>query len=156
MAGAGYTTNTLDLDFNKLESLLQDRMDGSTEVKLDSGMMFNRVEYNDFNLSVGYAYTWVLAKNFIFCASGQAALAYKTSYGKTVDEANGFSFGKVNLDGIGRFALVYNNTRWYAGTSAVLRTNNYRTSRFTANNIYGTFNAYVGYNFLLRKRYKKK
>ena len=153
MAGAGYTRNTLDLDFSKLESLLQD---GSTEVELDSGMMFNRVEYNDFSLSVGYAYTWVLARNLIFCASGQAALGYKTSYGKTVDEANGFSFGKVNIDGIGRFALVYNNTRWYAGASAILRTNNYHTSRFAASNIYGTFNAYVGYNFLLRKRYKKK
>lgn len=156
LAGAGYTRNTLDLDFGRLETLLQSRVGGDTEVRLDSGMMFNRVEYNDFNLSVGYAYTWVLARDLIFCASGQGALAYKTSYGRTADEANGFSFGKVNLDGIGRFALVYNNTRWYAGMSAVVRTNNYRTSRFTASNIYGTFNAYVGYNFLLRKRYRKK
>ena len=156
MAGAGYTKNTLDLDFNKLESLLQSQTDKNTEIKLDSGMMFNFIEYNDFNLSVGYAYTWVLLKNLIFCASGQAALAYKSSYGKMVDETDGFSFGKVNLDGIGRFALVYNNTRWYAGASAVLRTNNYHTSRFTASNIYGTFNIYAGYNFILRKRYKKK
>ena len=156
MAGAGYTRNTLDLDFNKLESLLQDRMEGNAEVKLDSGMMFNRVEYNDFNLSLGYAYTWVLVKNLIFCASAQAALGYKTSNGKTLGEPDGFSFGKVNLDGIGRFALVYNNTRWYAGASAILRTNNYRAPRFTASNIYGTFNTYVGYNFMLRKRYKKK
>ena len=155
-AGAGYTKNTLDLDFNKLEALLKSRADDANEMKLDSGMMFNRIEYNDFNVSVGYAHTWVLLKNLIFCASGQAALAYKTSYGKTVDEADGFSFGKVNLDGIGRFALVYNDTRWYAGASAVLRTNNYHTSRFTASNIYGTFSAYVGYNFILRKRYRNK
>lgn len=155
MAGAGYTKNTLDLDFNKLETLLQERADDGTEVKLDSGMMFNRVEYNDFNLSVGYAYTWVVARHLIFCASAQAAVAYKTSYGRTLDETKGFSFGKVNLDGIGRFALVYNNTRWYAGMSAVMRTNNYHTSRFTASNIYGTFNAYVGYNFVLRKRFRK-
>lgn len=156
MAGAGYTQNTLDLDFYKLKALLQNRADNNTEVKLDSGMMFNRVKYNDFNLSVGYAYTWVLVKNLIFCASAQAALGYKTSNGKTLDEVSGFSFSKVNLDGIGRFALVYNNTRWYAGANAILRTNNYRAPRFTASNIYGTFNTYVGYNFMLRKRYKKK
>ena len=156
LAGTGFTKNTLDLDFNKLESLLQKHQEGNFEVKLDSSMMFNRIKYNDFNLSLGYAYTWVLVKNVIFCASAQAALGYKTSYGKMLDEANGFSFSKVNLDGIGRFALVYNDTRWYAGASAVLRTNNYHTSRFATSNIYGTFNAYVGYNFILRKRYKKK
>ena len=55
-----------------------------------------------------------------------------------------------------RFGMVYNNTRWYAGWSAILRTNNYHTSRFTANNIFGSFNAYIGYNFGLKKRYRKK
>ena len=156
LAGVGYTKNTLEFDFNKLEALIQRRMDSKAEVKLDSGMMFNRIEYNDFNVSVGYAYNWVLAKHLLFCASAQAALAYKTSVGEMVAEADRFNFGKVNLDGIGRFALVYNNTRWYAGASAILRTNNYHTSRFDVSNIYGTFNAYVGYNFILRKRYKRK
>ena len=155
LAGAGFTKNTLDFDFDKLKELLENHSTVG-EVKLDSGMMFNRIEYNDISLSAGYAHTWVLMKDLIFCASGQAALAYKTSLGRMADEAEGFNFGKVNLDGIGRFALVYNNIRWYAGASAVLRTNNYHTSRFTANNVYGTFNAYVGYNFLPRKRYRKK
>ena len=126
------------------------------EVKLDSGMMFNSIKYNDFIFSGGYAYNWVFAKNFLFCASGQLAVSYKTSYGKTADEKRGFDIGKVNPDFIGRFGLVYNNTRWYAGTSIILRTNNYRTSRFTANNMYGSLNAYIGYNFMLKKKYRKK
>ena len=107
-------------------------------------------------LSAGYAYNWVFAKNWLFCASGQLAVAYKSSYGNTADEDNGFDFGKVNPDLVGRFALVYNNVRWYAGASAILRTNNYRTSRFKANNMYGTLSAYIGYNFVLKKKYKKK
>jgi len=155
MAGAGFTKNTLDLDFDKLEKLLKNKMQLEQEVKLDSGMMFDRIRYNDFSLSVGYAYNWVFAKNWLFCASGQAAVAYKTSYGETADENDGFSFGKVNLDGIGRFALVYNNTRWYTGLSAVLRTNNYHTDRFTANNLFGSFTAYIGYNFGLKKKYRR-
>ena len=52
--------------------------------------------------------------------------------------------------------MVYNNTRWYAGLSAIFRTNNYSTSRFKMNNIFGTINAYVGYNFVLKKKYRKK
>ena len=156
LAGAGFTQNTLDFDYDRLRQIIERRLDNEIEVKLDSGMMFDRIKYNDFSLSVGYAYTWVLVKNVIFCASGQAALAYKTSNGNTIGEKDGFSFSKVNLDGIGRFALVYNDTRWYLGMSAIFRTKNYHTSRFTANNMFGSINAYLGYNFILKKRYKKK
>ncbi|MBR1388084.1 MAG: DUF4421 domain-containing protein [Prevotella sp.] len=155
MAGAGYTVNTLDMDFEELQRAIDSRWSDGQEVKLDSGMLFSNIKYSDFSLSGGYAYNWVFAKNWLFCASGQLALAYKTSYGETADEKRGFDFAKVNLDGIGRFGVVYNNTRWYVGASAILHTNNYRTSRFTANNIFGSFNAYIGYNFGLKKRYRR-
>lgn len=155
MAGAGYTKNTLNLDFDKLNETITSRVQAGQEAKLDSGMMFN-VKYSDFSLSAGYAYNWVFAKNWLFCASGQAAIAYKTSYGKTADEKRGFDFAKVNLDGIGRFGMVYNNTRWYAGWSAIIHTNNYHTSKFTATNFFGSLNAYIGYNFKLKKRYKRQ
>lgn len=158
MAGAGYTKNTLDLDHVKLQESLSSQM--MQEVKLDSGMMFESIKYNDFMLSGGYAYNWVFAKNCLFCASFQLALAYKTSYGNVADEKQkrgfNFDFEKVNLDGIGRFGMVYNNTRWFVGWSAIFRTNHYRTSRFKANNIFGSLNAYVGYNFVLKKKYKKQ
>jgi hypothetical protein len=97
----------------------------------------------------------VFARNWRFCASGQMSVCHKSSYGEVADEKSGFSFDKGNLDGIGRFGLVYNNTRWYAGCSAIMRTNNYRTSRFKANNIFGSLNFYVGYNFILKKKYRK-
>lgn len=61
----------------------------------------------------------------------------------------------MNIDGIGRFGVVYNNTNWFAGMSAILHTNNYHTSRFTANNIFGSFNAYVGIYLKLKSKYKK-
>ena len=154
MAGAGYIKNTLDLDHSKLQETLSERL--GQEVKLDSGIMFKSIKYYDFMFSGGYAYNWVFAKNWLFCASLQMALAYKTSYGRVADEKTGFDIGKFNIDGIGRFGMVYNNTRWFAGWSAILRTNNYHTSRFKADNIFGSFNAYVGYNFKLKKKYKKQ
>ena len=155
LAGVGYTHNTLDMDYDELQKALNERTPKGMEVKLDSGMMFRDIVYDDIMISGGYAYNWVFAKNWLFCAGAQLGLCYKSSWGKVAGEQPKFSFDKVNLDGIGRFGLVYNNTRWYAGCSAILRTNNYRTSRFTANNIFGSFNAYVGYNFVLKKKYRK-
>jgi hypothetical protein len=156
MAGLGYIRNTLELDHNALEQTLESRMDKGHEVQLDSGMMFNSVKYSDFSLSAGYAYNWVFAKDWLFCSSAQMAISYKTSNGDLVEEKNRFDISKFNPDFVGRFAVVYNNTRWYAGLSAIFRTNNYSTSRFKMNNIFGTINAYVGYNFVLKKKYRKK
>lgn len=156
LAGAGYTRNSLDVDHRAFQKALNERVNTGQEVKLDSGMLFNTIKYNDFMLSAGYAYNWVFSPNWLFCASGQLAVSYKTSYGKLADEKNGFDIGKFNPDIIGRFGIVYNNTKWYAGTSIIMRTNNYRTSRFTANNAFGSVNAYIGFNFMLKKKYRKK
>jgi len=156
MVGVGYLNNSLDFDHTKLEQILQERL-GSQDVALDSGLMFNSVRYIDTNLSVGYAYNWVFARNWLFCGSLSLALAYKTTHGETaVSEKENFSLNNFTIDGIGRFGIVYNNIRWYAGTSAIVRAYNYSKSRFAANNIFGNINFYIGYNFGARTPYKKK
>ena len=156
MAGFGYLRNSIDFNHERLEKLIEERCMGQ-EVKLDSGLMFNEVKYTDVNLSVGYAYNWVFARNCLFCSSLSLALAYKKTKGEVADKSLlGFDFGNFNIDGIGRFGLVWNNTQWYAGASAIVRAYNYNKSRFAANNIFGSLNFYVGYNFGLKSRYKKK
>ncbi len=154
MAGFGYIRNSLDLDYEKLRSKLQEHT--RKNVELDSGLMFNSVKYYNLNLSAGYAYNWVFARNCLFCSSLSLALAYKATRGETSDrDKSGFDINNFNIDGIGRFALVYNNNRWYAGTSVIVRAYNYRKSRFAANNILGSLNIYMGYNFGAREAYKK-
>jgi hypothetical protein len=154
MAGLGYTKNSLEVDHERLQRLIDGRM-GSMTVPLDSGLMFRKVAYHDFNLSAGYAYNWVFHKNWLFGASLQAALAYKKSAGDVVGDSNeGFGFHNVNLDGIGRFGLVYNCMRWYAGASVIVHTNNYHKPRFRTNNTFGSLNMYIGYNFGLKRRYR--
>jgi len=155
MAGIGYIANTIEFDHEAMADLVKEY--GGQDVKLDSGLMFNKVKYTNISASVGYAYNWVFARDWLFCASLSAALAYKKSRGETADDdKQGFNFGNFNFDGIGRFGLVYNNTRWYAGASAIMHSYNYKKSRFTANNIQGEVCLYVGYNFGLRSQYKKK
>ena len=46
-------------------------------VKLDSGLMFNKVRYTSYSISGGYAYNWVFAHNWLFAASLSVALATK-------------------------------------------------------------------------------
>jgi len=154
LAGVGYTDNTIELDHQKLQELMTERL-APQKVQLDSGLMFNSMSYRDLTLSGGYAYNWVFARNWLFCASGQLGVAYKYSSGNLIGSARYF-IQNVNADLVGRFALVYNDTRWYAGISAIVRSNNYRKNRFMANNTFGTMSAYVGYNFGLKKKYRKK
>lgn len=72
------------------------------------------MKYTDVSGSCGYAYNWVFAKDFLFNASLSMALAYNQSMADVEREENKktreFSFRNFNLDGIGRFALVWNNT----------------------------------------------
>ncbi|MBR6455653.1 MAG: DUF4421 family protein, partial [Prevotella sp.] len=62
-----------------------------------------------------------------------------------------FSFRNFNFDGVGRFGLVWNNTRWYAGSSVILHTYRYSESQFSTNTLFGNLNFYFGYNFGKRK-----
>ena len=162
LAGVGYTRNSLDFDHQKLQALVSERL-APQQVKLDSGLMFNSLRYHDFSLSGGYAYNWVFAPQWLLCGSGQMAIGYKNSQGDR-DAANSsgaghlgnFSIDRFSATFIGRFAVVYNNMRWYAGFSAIVRSLNSREPRFSATNTYGNFNMYVGYNFGLKKKYRKK
>lgn len=154
MAGVGYTRNSLSLDYAKLKEVVEAAVPSGVAT-LDSGLMFNSVKYTDINASCGYAYNWVFAKNWLACASLSAALAYKhTSSDTDTENRRGFHLDNFSVDGVGRFGLVYNNTRWYAGLSAIMRSYNYHKSRFAASNLFGSVNVYVGCNFGKKKRYK--
>lgn len=157
LAGFGYMRNSIDFDHDKLQSIVDEKM-GAKTVALDSALQFQNVRYIDFSLSGGYAYNWVFARNWLLGGSLQVALAHKRCIGEMADEnSGGFSIHNLNVDGIGRFALVYNNMRWYAGCSMILHTYNYyHKSRFSTNNTFGSAYLYLGINFGLMKKYKNK
>ena len=156
IAGIGVTKHSLEFDSKKLEKMVAEQSNLST-FQLDSGLHFNKVKYFDVNLSGGYAYNWVFAPQWLFCASAQLAVSYKHSSGDTQGNiSEGFSLDNINFDGIGRFGLVYNNTRWYAGASAIMHSYHYRKQRFATSNVFGSLNLYLGYNFGLKKRYRKR
>lgn len=153
LLGIGYTTQKLSVDAEKLKNVVESvsGTNGQT-VKLDSGLMFKSVRYSSYSVSGGYAYNWVFARNWLFAASASVALAYKRSNGDmerhktTTFYIGDFNFDDINIDGIGRFGLVWNNTKYYVGMSTIIRSFNYRKSRFSTNNVFGSLNIYVGVN----------
>ena len=155
LAGLGYTNHTLLMDWQSLNSMMEKKL-GETifDNVLDSTLQSGKVKYTDMSLSVGYAYNWVFAHNWLLAASLSVALAYNQSQGQLRHKFinfKDFSSKNVNLDGISRFGLVYNNSRWYAGLSAIFHAYNYRRANFSTNNIFGNINLYVGFNFGRRK-----
>lgn len=152
LIGIGYTAHNLKLNSEKLKEVVESATDkDGNNVKLDSGLMFKQVRYSSYSVSGGYAYNWVFARNWLFAASLSMALAYKKSNGDLESEKSsfaigGFYFDDINLDGIGRFGVVWNNTKYYAGMSTIIHSFNYRKSQFSTNNVFGSLNFYVGIN----------
>lgn len=155
LLGIGYTKHNLKIDLDGLRTLLNEHIpEGQPPVVIDSTMMFNKVSYTDYSVSGGYAYNWVFAYNWLFDISLQAALGYKHTVSDTQDNQSSlfrnFDFKNLNFDGIIRLGVVWNNTRWYFGSSAVFHTYHYSKSQFSTNNMFGNVNFYVGYNFSKR------
>ena len=155
LLGIGYTKHSLSLDWNELNNLLKSRLgDNINYLKIDSSLLFSKVKYSDASVSGGYAYNWVFARNCLLAASLSVALGYKHSTGDLEHEGfsfHDFSFNNFNIDGVGRFGLVWNNTKWYIGTSTILHSYNYKKSQFSTNTIFGNLNFYIGFNFVRKK-----
>lgn len=164
LLGIGYTNHKVSLDYERLQETLRDyaskRPDlDADKLVVDSGLMFNSVEYSSFSFSGGYAYNWVFAKNCLLSASLSLAVAYKQSEGdRSLSENKNrreFNFKNFNLDGIGRFGFVWNNRKWYVGASSVMHAYNYKKSRFSTMSYIGSLNVYAGVNFGKKSEYKK-
>lgn len=152
LLGIGYTRHTLDVNFEKLSALVDEKLgkkeDGTS--RIDSSLSFTKVKYTDVSVSCGYAYNWVFAKNWLFNASVSVGVAYNQSKSDTEHtrlDLRDFSFKNFNFDGIGRFGIVWNNTKWYAGASTIIHSYNYKKEQFSTNNSFGSLNIYVGVNF---------
>lgn len=152
LLGIGYTRHTLEVDWDKFGNLVSEKLDLKKEegAQVDSSLTFSKVKYSDISVSCGYAYNWVFAKNWLLNASLSMGVAYNQSKSDTEHnhfDFKDFSFKNFNIDGIGRFGIVWNNTKWYVGASTIIHSYNYKKEQFSTNNSFGSLNIYVGLNF---------
>ena len=119
-------------------------------------MRVEHIKYTNISLTLGYAYNWVFARNWLACLSLTPAIAYKTSRIEKVQKETNNWYQNFNIDFILRAGVVYNNSKYFAGTSFVGRTYDYYRNNFSLNNGFGTLQVYAGFNFYLKKQYRKK
>ena len=155
LLGIGYTQHSLDVNWGELNKVISDRLGSQVPTNpIDSTLMFSEIKYTDISISGGYAYNWVFARNWVLAGSLSLALAYKRSKGDVTHRTfsiNDFKFNNINIDGIGRFGVVWNNSKWYVGMSTILHAYNYHRSNFSTNNFFGSINLYAGFNFGRKK-----
>lgn len=148
IAGFSVSTHNLHFDYTQLPRMIQETM--------NPGMKVKHIKYTNISLNFGYAYNWVFARNCLACLSLNPAIAYKTSHiQKVSDEADDW-YKNFNIDFILRAGVVYNNSKYFVGASFVGRTYDYYRNNFSLNNGFGTLQVYTGFNFHLKKEYRKK
>ena len=119
-------------------------------------MKIEKIKYRSISLSPGYSYNWVFARNCLANLSLSPVVSYRTSRIRNTDEEKSKWMNKVNLDYLVRAGVVYNNGKYFIGTSFLGRSFAYRQKDFYMNNGFGTLQVYAGFNISPKKQYRKK
>ena len=138
IAGFSISKHNLDFDYQQLPAYIQERM--------NPGMKVNKIKYTNANISFGYAYNWVFARNCLACLSLTPAIAYKASDVDAETQEGKAWYSKFNLDFLLRAGVVYNNGKYFVGTSFVGKNYNYHRNNFSLDNGFGTCITYLFYS----------
>ena len=148
MAGFAYSQHKLTFDQSKLPQEIQEQINSSSS--------FRKLNYTDYNLSFGYGYNWVFAKNCLLNISLSPAIVYKKARINDMWDIEDFSWAKwvkdINFDLITRAGITWNNTKYYVGATFILHTYDYRKDKFSMTNSFGSLKIYAGFNFWKRKK----
>ncbi|MCR5313448.1 MAG: DUF4421 domain-containing protein [Bacteroidaceae bacterium] len=144
--GFSYNHQAITFDSEALPAYLQD---------MDSTLMFNKVDYNDYSVSIGYAYNCVLGRNVLFAFSLQPSIGYRRSNITEADLSHDI-LDNVSTDVNIRSSIFWNNSKYFTGLILDLHTYSYRQDKFGLTNTYGTLKFVMGLNFLKKSQYKNK
>ena len=143
MAGFSYSRHKILFDHNKLPDPMKEN--------LNPQLQFNKIKYSDYSLGFGYGYNWVFAKNWVSNLSLLPGIGFKKSKIDDNDFKDEHWIKDINFDLITRAAVVYNNSKYFAGASLVMHTYDYRKPNLSVTNSFGTLRIYAGFNFWKRK-----
>lgn len=151
MAGFAFSQHDITFDQSKLPQEIKDQ--------IRSSLNFNKLAYTDFNLSLGYGYNWVFAKNCLLNISLLPAIGYKKARindTTTTPNSDWTQWVKdINFDLITRAGITWNNSKYYVGATLILHTYDYRKDNFSMTNSFGSLKIYAGFNFWKRKQYRR-
>ena len=149
---AGFSYSKHNITFNR--ALLPQEM----QAQIKAPLQFNKLKYTDYNLSLGYGYNWVFARNCLLNISLLPAIGFKKARVDDQPTNNDTSWTRwikdVNFDLITRAGLTWNNGKYYVGASLILHTYDYRKENFSMTNSFGSLRIYMGLNFWKKKEYR--
>lgn len=152
LAGFSYSQHNISFDHTQLPEEMQQQLSPS--------LKFHSLRYTDYNLSVGYGYNWVFARNCLLNISLLPAIAYKKARINDQPTQSGADWAQwirdINFDLITRAGITWNNSKYYVGASLVLHTYDYRKPTFSMTNSFGSLRIYMGFNFWKKKEYREK
>ena len=121
---------------------------------IDPALQQAKIKYDNYSISFGYAYNWAFARNCLFSISVMPALGYKKQANKKTSIPDDIweNAKNLNFNVITRAAVVWNNTKWFAGVSFVNHTYDFKNDDLQIDNFVTFLNVYAGFNFKRRKR----
>ena len=151
MLGAGYSKQVINFDYKKLPYILI----GNTGEKLNETLKFSEINYHYYYASIGYAYNWVFAHDWLLGASVMPSIGVRKMKGEKIN-GNGVWMGLINFstDVTSRAGIVWNNTQYFAGASFISHLYLYRKKRLSMTNSVNYANIYVGFFFNRKKKYR--
>lgn len=150
--GFQYIHQNIHFDYTKLPEEMISTEDGKTGVI--EQLKFRNINYSDYSLSGGYAYNWVFLPHCLLCGSLSPAIGYKHTKGEVPEKKFSYYINNLNFDLITRIGLVWNNSKFFAGSSFVLHSYTYEKDKFSITNWRSYLNIYIGLYFGRRKIYK--
>ena len=157
LVGFGFGRYNMEMDWQQLDNLIAHYVPNYTPQFAD-GSYTESVKYDRYSLYGGYSYNWAFARNWMMGGSATLALSYNKGGSETFRLDNifrDFKFDNLRVDGISRLAVVWNNTRLFAGLMAKVDSYTYSKARFKVNNINASINIYAGLNFGKKRQYRR-
>lgn len=151
MLGAGYSKQIIDFDYKKLPYILI----GNTGEKLNETLKFSEINYRYYYASIGYAYNWVFARDWLLGASVMPSIGVRKMKGEKIN-GNGVWMDLINFstDVTSRAGIVWNNTQYFVGASFISHLYLYRKKRLSMTNSVNYANIYMGLFFNRKKKYR--
>lgn len=152
IAGIAYARNRIKMDWVKMNDLIKQHY----ATQLDYSSLIEDQRNSEIDLTGGYGYNWVFAKNWLAAGELTGSIGYllhKTRVEEEREKENIFKsidyFRRNNLafNGNMRLAVLYNSGPIFCGAQAVVFYYQYGNANVQNRNILGSLYAYVGVNF---------
>lgn len=137
----GFQYNHQKVTFDK------DALPEDLKEEIDPTLLLHKVDYSDYNVSIGYNYNWVLKRNLMFAVSVMPNIGYRRSDITESEEFQHSILKNVATDLNLRMSFFWNNTKYFSGLMFEAHTYSYRTDKLGLTNTYGTIKYVLGLNF---------